>query len=312
MSNTDTSAPTCKNFVSQAWNDHATNEQAVFDRLPEGIALIGEAGDLAGLAGLIVHVAGEHLGRWQDGLDLLGELAAHETYDATTQGGQAVLRSQAVLHFCSEDMDSFAAALAAGHPQGDLPEASTRARVLAIAAGALAAQQDLDRSIAAFNEAIGLLAYGPAKGDPAVRSLAITGNNLACELEEKSERSEGEDALLELAAKTARRFWEQAGTWSNVKAAEYRLCMTYLALGQPQTALKHADLALACCDANDADESERFFPHEARARAQHALGDLEAAAAERAKAAVLLPSFDASWGDYPQKALDKLDRLLGS
>lgn len=43
-----------------------------------------------------------------------------------------------------------------------------------------------------------------------------------------------------LAAQTARKFWEQAGTWLQVEKAEYRLSMTYLQAGDPGKAWQRA------------------------------------------------------------------------
>lgn len=310
MSETTTTPSSLQEFVNQGWSDHADDAQGVMDRLPQGAALVQDAKGLPGLAGLIVHVAGEHLGRWQDGLELLARLANLDPFDASSASGQAVLRSQAVLHYCAGDTAAFESTCAQGHPVGDLPPASTRARVLAVATGALAGNKRLPEALAAFQETLELVSYGPAKDDPVVRTLAITGNNLACELEEVPNRTPEQDELLELAAQTARTFWEQAGTWSNVQVAEYRLAMTYLALGRPDDALEHANLASALCQENDASPDDWIFVHEAVARVQHAQGDTQAASAARARAAECLESVDASLQDYARETLDKLDAAL--
>ena len=60
--------------MQQGWADHGNDPQGVYDRLAEGLALAASPGDLPALAGLIVHVAGEHLGRWADGDALLADL----------------------------------------------------------------------------------------------------------------------------------------------------------------------------------------------------------------------------------------------
>lgn len=302
--------PSCKDFVGRGWNDHGDDAEGVMNRLPRGLELVREASDAPALAALIVHVAGEHLGYWQDGLDLLERLSALEPVETGSAEGRAIVRSQAVLHYCAGDTDSFLRALDDGHPEGGLPRASTRSRVLAIAAAALVGQSRLREAAAAFEEAVGLLAYGPGKDDPAARAVAITGNNLACELEEKSGRSAEDDALLESAALAARRFWEIAGDWTNVKIAEVRLTMTFLALARPDRALEHAKAAVALCEANAGGPADRFFPHHALALVHHAQGHLEAAAAERERVAGFLPSMGADWGDSPKEALARLDALL--
>ena len=60
------------------------------------------------------------------------------------------------------------------------------------------------------------------------RALAITGNGLACTLEEKPDRTADERALMILAAQTARHHWAIAGTWLETERAEYRLANTWL------------------------------------------------------------------------------------
>ena len=116
--------------------------------------------------------------------------------------------------------------------------------------------------------------------DPAVRALAVAGNNLAANLEEKAERSADERALMILAAQTGRRFWQRAGTWLETERAEYRLGMTWLAAGDAGQARQHALACLAIVDAQtDAAPLERFFGHDVLARAERALGHTAAQAA---------------------------------
>tara|TARA_R110002072_G_scaffold1072_6_gene8751 strand:+ start:3623 stop:4537 length:915 start_codon:yes stop_codon:yes gene_type:complete len=298
---------TCKDFVSQGWRDHAKDAAGVMARFEEGIALVAEAGDVPGLAGLIAHVAGEHLGRWAEGLALLERLGNHEV--CAEQERQAIARSQAVLRFCKGDLGGYESAWRAGH-SGEHPERSTRARVLAIAACALAGQARLPEALATFRDALALINTGVAATAPVNRAIAISANNLACELEEVAERTPDQDALLELAAKSARRFWEVAGTWNNVQVAEYRLCMSYLALARPEPALGHAQAALALCQANAAGPTDLLFAQEAIARANHALGRSEAAAAARDAMLGHLPNADPSWGDYPKETVAKIQALL--
>src|SRR5581483_5972026 len=123
---------------------------------------------------------------------------------------------------------------------GDVPVASDKARVLAVAAAALAGQKRTKEAIRDWKLALELAQYGPKKTDPAARALAVTGNNLASALEEQADRTADERALMLEAAKAARRFWEIAGGWQEVERAEYRLCMSHLKAGEPSIALEHA------------------------------------------------------------------------
>jgi tetratricopeptide (TPR) repeat protein len=306
---TTTSTPDLDAFVSQGWTDHERDSAGVLARLPDALPLVTAPAHVATLTALLVHVAGEHLGRWHDGLALLERVAALSVVAPGSAEDQAVARGRATLLLCAGDRAGADALLARAHPAG-LPEGSTRARVLAVAASALAGQRRIDEALVLFDEALRVADYGPAKDDPAARALAVTGNNLACALEERPGRTAAEDRLLELAARTGRRFWEVAGGWTQVERAEYRLAMTFVALGRAQDALTHARACLSLCEANGADAGELFFAHEALARAHHAVGDAAAARAACARMAELQATLDPSLADYAREVSAKVDALL--
>jgi len=301
---------TTEQLIQQGWADHADDAPGVLARLDGGVDAVDAPGPVPALAALIVHVAGEHLGRWAEGLALLDRLAARPAA-ADPAAAQAVRRARATLRLCAGEAEAAEADLSAGHPGGDRPLASTRARVLAVAASALAGQGRPEEAAARFGEAIELTSYGPTAADPAARALAVTGNNLACELEERPGRTPADDALLELAARTARRFWEVAGDWRNVQLAEYRLAMTFLALDRPADALTAAEAAVALGEAAaDATADDQFFAHEALARARHAAGDAAGAAAAREAAAETAAAASADLAAYVAETLSALDADL--
>lgn len=284
-----------ESVVEQGWADHDKDSAGVLERTVQAIPRIEDAKHLPAVAALLVHVAGEHLGRWGDGLAALDRLAALPVHGPASPEAQALLRSRAALLLGSGDRAAAEDCIARAHPAvPTLPAASTRVRVLAVAASALAGQRRVDDAIALFEEALSLASYGPDKADPASRALAVTGNNLAASLEEKTGRSAAEDRLLELAAKTGRRYWEVAGTWLETERAEYRLCMTYVALGRSKDALDHATLCLALCEKNGADAAELFFAHEALAKAS------------KARMKELLTKVEESMKNYCEETLAKL------
>jgi len=298
-------------FVSEGWQKHAEDEQGVFDSLPEGVALVTEAKHAPMLAGLVVHVAGEHLGRWSDGLELVGRLEEHESVESGSPAWKSLQRSKAVLHHCAGDGDARDACIAAGSDP-DHPESSGRVRVMAIASSALLGQKRIDDAMAAFGEATDLAAYGPVKGDPAAIGLAVAGNNIACALEDSKERSDAASALMLKAAQAGRTYWEIAGTWTNVERAEYRLAMTNLQLGDADAALRHAQSCLSVCNVNDADPGELFFAREALTKAWHAKGSATAAKENRDAAAAQVAAVkDEGFRSYCEGELAKLDALLG-
>jgi hypothetical protein len=254
-------------LVQQGWQDHEKDSAGVFERLVAAIPKLDPAANLLGFLGLLTHVAGEHLGRFEDGLAALERLAPlMKQPDAE----QSLLRSKAALLVALGDTDAETALIEKASGGSDLVFVSNRIRVNAVAASALAGQRRTKEAIRIFEE-IALLAavyeeqFG--KRDPANRALAVTGNNLACSLEEKKDRTADEDRLLEMAANTGRKYWEIAGTWLEVERAEYRLCFTYLALGRPKEALAHAKECLAICEKNGAEAEELGYAKEAVAKA---------------------------------------------
>lgn len=303
---------TLDNFMGQAWNDHATDSPGVWQRLPEGLALVTKAGDLPGFAALAVHVSGEHLGRWDDGLAFLGRLEALPVLaEGASPERKALARSKAILHRCKGDLASSERCEAAARTGGSVPAASDGIRVRAVAAAALAGQHRTADALREWKAALELAAYGPDKTDPAARALAVTGNNLACDLEGKKDRTAEETALMLEAATTARRFWEVAGGWREVSMADYRLAMSLMAAGQATTALTHAALCLALIEANGSDPGELFFAREVMARASQAVGDRAGALSERDRAAETVPGIaDEGTRDYCKSELAKLDADL--
>lgn len=255
-------------FIDQAWTDHADDAWGVSLRLPDALDRVTDASGMLALAHLASHVYGEHLGRWADGLKYLAALARGPGFDAASAQGQAlrVLR----------------AALALAGDGGDLRatlDASERIAVTA-RAGMLLALHDAARAQALLGEAMAAAdaaALPPA--DPAIRTLAIAGNNTAAALVDKPARSEAERALMLHAAALARRFWGLAGTWLETGRAEYRLAMAWLAAGDAGRARAHAQACLAIVDAQpERSPFERFFGCEALALAASAQGDAAARA----------------------------------
>jgi hypothetical protein len=298
----------CATFVRTGWKDHAEDEQGVYRRLPNGFALVSEPADLTRMAGLVVHVAGEHLGRWAEGIALLDQLLACPPALDPCPQVLSVWRSKAVLLHCLGDVAGSAQAAQSGRSDG--PEASDQVRIFAIAASALAGQRRMGDAAVAFTRATEAAQTLP-EGDPAEKSLAICSHNLACALEVSPNLDAGAQDLLRTAAFAARTWWAKAGTWGNVKGAEYVLARAHIALGEPQTAIHHATTALRLCTDHDAGPSDTFFPHEVMARARHAAGDLTGAAAARDQAAAALDAVsDEATRRWMQGELDTLDASL--
>lgn len=245
-------------WLGASWGRHAADPEGVAASLRGAIPRVTDETERVGLARLAHHVFGEHLGAWADGRRLLAELAA-----GATDGSSAALRR-------------FDASLALSGEEADLRPGlslSDRVGVAVLAAGNLATR-DSARAATLLHDALAEAADLPA-GDPNHRLLAITGNNIACALEERPGRDDAERALMILAAETGRRFWEVAGSWLEVERAEYRLAMTWIQAGDPARARAAAERCLTIVSAQTppAPGFEHFFAWEALARAAHAGAD---------------------------------------
>jgi hypothetical protein len=252
--------------LNLAWNDHANKTAEVADRLLAAHELIESPEQIPRLAQLLTHVYGEHLGQWEKGIELLLKMKSIPVFanggGLEPVGLAAITRSIAVLE------------IACGRKTGvDDLSLSDQVRVLATAASALSEKKDSERAQHYFRDAIGRAQLGLQKNDPANRALAVTGNNLACALEEKNSRSVSESDFMILSAQTARKYWEIAGTWMEVERAEYRLSQTYLKANNFVKSLEHAQDCLEIAIANDAPPLELLFGYEALALAERAKGN---------------------------------------
>jgi len=250
-------------FISDGWQQHADDPAGVAQRLPSGLGKVHDESGLVSLAQLAHHVYGEHLAAWNDGLKFLAALGRLPPFDAQGHSGQTLLRLRA----------SLALAAGEGDARGTLSP-SDRIRVGAMAAASLAGH-DTARATALFQESLeeARSADLPAS-DPMNRALAVTGNNLACTLEEKIGRTAQERELMILAARTGRHYWERAGTWLETERAEYRLAMTWLQAGDPVQARQHAQQCLEIVSAQaEPPALERFFAWEALGVVERAGGN---------------------------------------
>jgi hypothetical protein len=283
-------------FLNQAWDEHATDAAGVAERLAvSGPSLVTDEAQIAPLGNLVHHVYGEHLGRWAEGLALLRRLATHAACSPGGAARAALARFQASLALCEGSADERAAM-----------SASDRIRVTALAAANLA-ERDTPRASVLFGAALAEAERaGLDAADPANRALAVTANNLACTLEEKTRRSPAERALMITAAQAARRFWAVAGTWLETERAEYRLAMTWLQAGDPALARHHAQQCLAIVQANGSVPLERFFASEALALAEAADGNTAGRAAALAQAREAFAALDEADQGWCRASLDKL------
>lgn len=263
-------------FIRTQWREHADAAEAVALRLAESGARIRTPEQVAPVASLVVHVYGVHLAQWARGAEVLHALRHAPGFDGSAAAEGPIQRGLAALALASGD-EAAADAL-------DVPD---RIVALAQASSALLDREELDRASALFDRALALTPSAALADDaPAVRSLAVGGNNLAATLEDRPERSAAQTAAMLRAAQAGLEHWQRCGGWLEQERAAYRLARSQLRAGRPADALAAAHLCVQICATNEAPAFERFFGHAMEALALAGTGDAEAARAsgERAMA----------------------------
>ena len=249
-------------FVEAAWADHNDHAPEVAQRLAESVAIVTTAEQVAPYAALVAHVYGEHLGKWEHGLGVLQSLRQKPACHADAASLAALARHEAALRYASGDTPPF-----------DELRSDHRIAALAAAAAMLAGRSEWARAVRAFDDALQGAADGLPADSPAIRALAVAGNNLAAALEEKTDRSAEQTRAMRAAAQAGLAYWRRAGSWLEVERAEYRLARSCLQAGDADAALHSAQRCVAVCETNRAPAMERFFGHVVLALAQRAAGD---------------------------------------
>jgi hypothetical protein len=280
-------------LIDAGWAEHGERAEQVGERLASSLGMIDAPEQIEPFARLAAHVLGEHLGAWERGIALLRALRSLPSCDAS--GGAAIDRHVAALQCASGD-DSGLAALSR----------EDAACALAAAAAACAGRDDCARAIRSYERALELADPGLPDGSPALRALAVAGNNLAAALEEKPARTPDENAGMVAAARGGLAYWKRAGGWLEQERAELRLARSLTLAGEPHAGAQHAQRCLAICEGNEAPAFERFFAHYALAVAQRAAADPARFAQTRERALALLaqvPAEDQRWCEAERREL---------
>lgn len=274
-------------FLKTAWAEHGDRPQEVADRLASSLSLVQAPQQVRPYAGLVSHVFGEHLGHWEAGIALLEAMRVLPAFDGSPAVVGPIERSIATLRYAGGDPSVLGAL-----------DPHDRTFVLASAAAMFAGRAEFDRAIAAYSQAVKAAEAGFEPASPAVRALAIGGNNLAVALDGKADASPRELDAMVAAAEGGLAFWKQAGTWLEEERAEYRLTRSLLKAGRAADAIASAQRCVAVCVDNDAPAFERFFGHAVLALAHRAAGQADAFTAERERALAQLarvPGDERAW-----------------
>jgi hypothetical protein len=266
-------------FLEQAWSEHGDNAYAVGEQLKSARALLTQSSQVPGLARILVHVFGEHLGDWSSAQRELTQLQQHPLCESDATAGSSARVAQAALSLAQGVV-----------PRGEKLTDEERVRALSSASAICLGREELGNASDLFELCLKLVALLPAGSTGFQRPLAVAANNLACALGELALRSEEQDAQMIRAAQTARQYWALAGTWLETQRADYVLAKSHLRAGHLPAAASHAVDCLNLCRANGAPPFELFFAHEIAALTAKALGYGAAFEAARQSA---LQAFDA-------------------
>jgi hypothetical protein len=288
-------------FIRKAWNEHADAPEAVAARLDASRHLVQTAKQVAPYASLLVHVYGVHLAQWAQGEAQLAALRGTAGYDATAHAEGPIARGIAAL------------AIASGRSEiADTLTVPDRAAALAQAAAALLDREEtepgsIDRAMTLFATSDALASRTTLPDDaPAIRSLAVGGNNLASALEERTDRTPAQTEAMVHAAKTGLACWQRCGGWLEHERAEYRMARSLLQARRATEAATHARECVRICTDHDAPAIERFFGHVVEALALHAAGQAQGSAAARTLA---LDAYEAVPVDERRWCADDLREL---
>jgi hypothetical protein len=274
-------AETFDEYLAAAWHEHGEHPQQVADRLAASAHRVEQAGQIPRWAALVTHVFGEHLGQWAAGCAQLDALRSLRAYDGSAALDSALARNIAALRIASGD----------GNAAADLSD-DDRVCALATAASALAGHERYLEAIDLYMQAVQSSAAGLATGSPAIRALAVGGNNLAAALEQKPALNEQEASGMLTAAESALKCWKQCGGWLEEERAEYRLARSQLKSGNAREARAHAERSVAICQRNDAPPFELLFAFAVLASAHRASNDTSDYAIARGRVHDLLNRLD--------------------
>lgn len=240
-------------FIEEAWAIHATKTNEVGENIRRLVAETNGVEHISALASLITHVFGEHLGQWTEAIDLLQKL---QMQAETAEARHTLFLNITALRLAGGQLEKV----------DDLLK-SDQIRVLCVAGSALLGQHQVDRAGGLYLQALRLAESQISKSDPAHRSLAVTGNNVAAYLEEKGQRAPSEVELMVRCARAALKHWTIAGKWNHQQMAHYRLSKCLLAAGMEVEALEEAMSCMALCKINGAGFFDLFWANEALASA---------------------------------------------
>lgn len=234
-------------IISDGWRRHEEDPLGVHDALAGSVALVSDEMQVHAFSRLLTHLHAEHLNNRSAGVAVLEQLRVR--FEHESRGTyRPVATSIGILRLIDGDSTAL-----------DALSGEERTSALATLASALAWHGQLDRALTSFQRARTEGSQGLPDGSPAMRALAVAGNNLAVILERQSDRDESQTAAMVEIADAALEYWEQAGGWLEVERAHYRCARSRIQAGRALEAIDCAERCLRTCEQNAAPAYERFF-----------------------------------------------------
>lgn len=182
-------------YVADAWKNLPGGIQDVEASLPGALALIADGDEIPELVRLAMHVLGERLGRWEDGVKYLLKIEGLPQHEANSEGGRAVNRALACLELASGLKTSLR-----GY------NASDQIRILSACSVILSSHKKSERAWQMIGEIQQLFSTaGLPPDDPAHGELVICADRMARNLKEKPWRTEKDELLLLLVTQLSNR-----------------------------------------------------------------------------------------------------------
>lgn len=229
-------------FINQCWQQHEAEPVQIYTQLEQALAQVESIKHAERILPLMLHTSIGHLHRPVQFLDSLDKLE-----NGVVTQCLARQRAKLVAQYFVDGNESLIASL----------EVVDQRRVFAQIANELSAMNKLAQASEWLVKATAGLKVDSTT-EPLARSIAITGNNLACQYEELAQRSEMDIQNMLEAATLALQYWKIAGGWMQEERAEYRLAMSFLKAGEPSKAKIHAQRCEEICQNNGGDAFELF------------------------------------------------------
>ncbi len=218
-------------FIKQSWQQHEAEPQPTYNQLEQALSEVEDTNHAERILPLMLHTSIGHLHDPRQFLTSLDKIESGVAAQCLTrQRAKAVAK-----YFVDQNTDQIS----------ELEDVDQR-RVFAQIANELSAMNELEQASTWLAKAANGIDSGQAT-EPLARSIAITGNNLACQYEGLETRSGAQVEHMLDAATLALEYWKVAGGWIQEERAEYRLAMSLLKADSPQQAKVHAERCEAIC-----------------------------------------------------------------